>query len=53
MTFVLMCLLHTKRQVHLLLAAIVRSIAFYGLKGGVFTILTGGIQHGVWGPRAA
>ena len=42
MTFVLMYVLHTKRHVDLLIAAIVFSVAFYGVKGGVWTILTGG-----------
>jgi probable O-glycosylation ligase (exosortase A-associated) len=42
MTVVLMTLLHTKRHVTLLLAAITASIAFYGVKGGIFTVLTGG-----------
>jgi probable O-glycosylation ligase (exosortase A-associated) len=42
MTYVLMFLLHTKRQLELLLLAIVCSIGFYGVKGGIFTILTGG-----------
>jgi putative inorganic carbon (hco3(-)) transporter len=42
MTFALMLLLHTKRQLDLLLAAIVCSIGYYGVKGGIFTIVTGG-----------
>jgi probable O-glycosylation ligase (exosortase A-associated) len=50
MTFVLMLLLHTKRQVDLLIAAIVVSIAFYGVKGGIFTVVTGG-EGTVWGPE--
>jgi probable O-glycosylation ligase (exosortase A-associated) len=42
MTFVLMFVLNTKRHVELLLAGILLSIAFYAIKGGLFTILTGG-----------
>jgi putative inorganic carbon (HCO3(-)) transporter len=49
MTFVLMLLLHTKRHIELLLVAIVFSIGFYGVKGGIFTILTGG-KGLVYGP---
>ena len=50
MTFVLMFLLNTKRHLDLLLAAIVFSIAFYGVKGGIFTVLTGGSST-VLGPN--
>lgn len=49
MTFVSMTVLHTRRHVELLLMAILGSIAFYGVKGGLFTILTGG-QSLVLGP---
>lgn len=50
MTFVLLLLLHTKRQIDLLMAAMLFSVGFYGAKGGVFTLLTGG-QGTVWGPE--
>jgi probable O-glycosylation ligase (exosortase A-associated) len=50
MTFVLMLLLHTRRQVELLIVAMIVSIGFYGVKGGIFTILTGG-QGVVNGPE--
>jgi probable O-glycosylation ligase (exosortase A-associated) len=50
MTFVLMLLLNTKRHVDLLVGIIVGSIAFYGIKGGIFTILTGGGSM-VYGPE--
>ncbi len=50
MTFVLMFLLHTRRQVELLLVTIVVSIGFYGVKGGVFTVVTGG-NYIVYGPN--
>jgi probable O-glycosylation ligase (exosortase A-associated) len=49
MTFVLMYLLHTKRHVDLLITIIVVSIGFYGVKGGIFTILEGG-EARIWGP---
>jgi len=49
MFVVLLLLLHTKRQVDLLVWALVISIGFYGVKGGIFTLATGG-QHMVNGP---
>jgi probable O-glycosylation ligase (exosortase A-associated) len=50
MTFMLLLLLNTKRHVDLLMAAILFSIGFYGVKGGIFTVLTGG-EGMVWGPE--
>jgi probable O-glycosylation ligase (exosortase A-associated) len=41
--------LHTRKHVEALLWVLVISVGFYGFKGGIFTILTGG-QHKVWGP---
>lgn len=49
MTFVGMMLLNTKHHLHCLMWAIVFSLAFYGIKGGVFTLLTGG-SYRVYGP---
>jgi putative inorganic carbon (HCO3(-)) transporter len=43
-------LLHTRRQLEALLWVLVISIGFYGIKGGLFTILTGGGQK-VYGPE--
>jgi probable O-glycosylation ligase (exosortase A-associated) len=42
MTGVLMLLLHTRRHVELLVWSIAMSVGFYGIKGGIFTILHGG-----------
>lgn len=42
MTFVLMMLLHTRQQVEALLWCLVIAMGFYGTKGGLFTLLTGG-----------
>lgn len=42
MTGVLLLLLHTKRHVELLIWTLVVSLGFFGVKGGIFTILTGG-----------
>lgn len=49
MVFLGMMLLRTRFHLHALLWAIVVSLAFYGVKGGVFTVLTGG-AHRVYGP---
>jgi probable O-glycosylation ligase (exosortase A-associated) len=43
---------NTKKEVELLVAVICLSIGFYGLKGGIFTILTGGNSH-VLGPEGS
>lgn len=42
-------LINTKERINQLLWVIVISFGFYGLKGGVFTVLSGGSYH-VWGP---
>ena len=50
MTFVTLMLVKTKEQVHLLILVIVGSLGYYGVKGGIFTIVTGGTDM-VWGPE--
>jgi probable O-glycosylation ligase (exosortase A-associated) len=52
MTGVLMLLLHTRRHVELLVWTMVVSLGFYGVKGGIFTIVTGG-QYMVNGPNGS
>jgi putative inorganic carbon (HCO3(-)) transporter len=42
MTFVAVTVIWTRRQVDILVAVCAFSVAFFGIKGGVFTILTGG-----------
>ena len=42
MTGVLLLLLHTRRHVEILVWTMAVSLGFYGIKGGIFTILTGG-----------
>ena len=42
-------LIHTRKQIELLIWVIVLSVGFYGVKGGIFTILTGG-AHRIYGP---
>jgi len=49
MIFVAMILITTRERLHLLVATIALSLAFYGVKGGIFTILHGGV-HRVLGP---
>jgi len=49
MIFVTLALLDTKRKLDIFVAVATLSIAFYGIKGGVFTLATGGAYR-VWGP---
>ena len=42
-------LIRTPQQIKLLITVITFSIGFYGIKGGIFTIMTGG-SYRVWGP---
>jgi probable O-glycosylation ligase (exosortase A-associated) len=48
-TFLTMMVLKDLRRINLLVATIVLSLGFYGVKGGIFTIISGGGYH-VWGP---
>jgi probable O-glycosylation ligase (exosortase A-associated) len=49
MILVTLVLLQSKRQIELFVWVIVVSLGFYGVKGGIFTIVTGG-SHLVLGP---
>lgn len=49
MLVVSLALIRGRRQIELLMWVIVGSVAFYGVKGGLFTLLTGGGGR-VWGP---
>lgn len=49
MVFVTLALLHTRQHVHILVWILAGSVAFYGVKGGLFT-LRGDGEHLVWGP---
>jgi putative inorganic carbon (hco3(-)) transporter len=49
LTFMTLLLLTSRERVNLLIWAIVLSLGFYGVKGGIFTILKGGV-HRVQGP---
>lgn len=50
MTCVTMMLIKTKEQLHYLIWVLAGSLGYYGIKGGVFTILSGG-QFRIWGPE--
>ena len=50
MVFLSMAMVTTKRRLLQLIGAITLSFGFLGLKGGIFTIRTGG-QEMVWGPE--
>ena len=50
MNFVVFMLVKTREHVHMLVCVIIVSLGYYGVKGGIFTILTGGSDL-VWGPE--
>ena len=49
MTLVATCIVNTRKRIEQLVWVAALSIGFYGLKGGVFALLTGG-QYRLWGP---
>ena len=49
MVFVTLILVNSRERMHWLVWMIVVSLGFYGVKGGLSTILHGGANH-VWGP---
>lgn len=49
MILVAMVVLHSKKHITMLAWVLVGSLGFYGVKGGIFTLATGG-SHRVWGP---
>jgi len=49
MAVVTIMIMHDKRKLHWLIWAIVIFIGFYGVKGGIFTLRSGG-EYRVWGP---
>lgn len=49
MTFVTMCIVTSRDRINQLVWIVVISIGYYGVKGGIFTIVTGG-HNRVWGP---
>lgn len=49
MVLVAMVVLYSKKHITMLAWVLAASIGFYGVKGGLFTLATGG-SHRVWGP---
>jgi putative inorganic carbon (HCO3(-)) transporter len=49
LTFMTLLMLTSRQRVHLFVWVIVLSLGFYGVKGGIFTIIQGGV-HRVQGP---
>jgi probable O-glycosylation ligase (exosortase A-associated) len=52
MTIVTIMLIKTKERIYQLIWVLVGSLAYYGVKGGIFTILSGGHSI-VWGPEGS
>lgn len=52
MTLVVGALVHDRKEILGLIWVVAGSIAFFGVKGGIFTIATGGSYH-VWGPPSS
>ena len=52
MVLIAMCVLHTRKHVDQLVWVLVFSLGFYGVKGGLFTIASGG-HYRVWGPEGS
>ncbi len=52
MVFVTMILMQSKERINQLVWVIAMSIGFYGVKGGIFTIVNGGVYH-VRGPEGS
>ena len=52
MILVAMVVLYSKKHITALTWVLVVSLGFYGVKGGIFTLLTGG-NHRVWGPAGS
>ncbi|WIT11338.1 putative O-glycosylation ligase, exosortase A system-associated [Paucibacter sediminis] len=50
MVFLAIALIQERKQLEALVWTIVASLGFYGVKGGIFTVLTGGGGR-VWGPN--
>ncbi|RSZ59328.1 putative O-glycosylation ligase, exosortase A system-associated [Massilia atriviolacea] len=52
MTFATIMLIKTQKQIQLLIWTLVGSLGYYGVKGGIFTVATGGSSI-VWGPQGS
>ncbi len=51
-TYVTSMLIYGKKKIRWLIITIIASIGFFGVKGGVFSILSGG-QYKIWGPTGS
>lgn len=49
MTFIAMCMLQDRERINQMVWVMACSLGFYGFRGGIFTVLTGG-NYRVWGP---
>ena len=49
MIFVAMVVLYSRQHITMLVWVLVGSLSFFGIKGGIFTVLSGG-SYRVWGP---
>ena len=52
MVFAALYLLHSKQHVQVVVWILAGSVAFWGIKGGLFTLRTGG-ENRVWGPAGS
>jgi probable O-glycosylation ligase (exosortase A-associated) len=52
MLFVVMYILHTKQHVQVLVCIVALSVAFFAVKGGIFTLRGGGMER-VYGPAGS
>lgn len=52
LTVMTLLMLTTRDKVNLFIWIIALSLGFYGVKGGIFTIIHGGVYH-VWGPAGS
>ncbi|MGH8145748.1 MAG: putative O-glycosylation ligase, exosortase A system-associated [Rhodanobacteraceae bacterium] len=52
MVFMTMVVINNRQRMHWLVWVIVVSLGFYGIKGGLFTIVQGGVNH-VFGPAGS
>lgn len=52
MTILTLAMINSRERINWLIIMIVFSIGFYGVRGGVFSVLTGG-NYRVWGPEGS
>jgi probable O-glycosylation ligase (exosortase A-associated) len=52
MMFLTLTLVRGRRQIETLIGVVTLSLAYYGIKGGIFTVLTAGAYR-VWGPPSS